>query len=157
MQIRSIYPKLDSSNTFVELFPIGKNEDSSVTLMSDERFALGKDVQTTFVDLQGTLALDSITWSDKPVSVAHDPPYLVASLNNSVEIRTESPKMTIQTVELAKPIIISTIEKRPGKIEFGTSKLLFLIRKIVMSRDSKNSLWHKMFFVKYTFGYCRVI
>ena len=115
--------------------------------MSDERFALGKDVQTTFVDLQGTLALDSITWSDKPVSVAHDPPYLVASLNNSVEIRTESPKMTIQTVELAKPIIISTIEKRPGKIEFGTSKLLFLIRKIVMSRDSKNSLWHKMFFV----------
>ena len=147
MQIRSIYPKLDSSNTFVELFPIGKNEESSVTLMSDERFALGKDVQTTFVDLQGTLALDSITWSDKPVSVAHDPPYLVASLNNSVEIRTESPKMTIQTVELAKPIIISTIEKRPGKIEFGTSKLLFLIRKIVMSRDSKNSLWHKMFFV----------
>ena len=124
--------------------------------MSDERFALGKDVQTTFVDLQGSLALDSITWSDKPVSVAHDPPYLVASLNNSVEIRTESPKMTIQTVELAKPIIISTIEKRPGKIEFGASKLLFLMRKIVMSRDSKNSLWHKMFFVKYTFGYCRL-
>ena len=133
MQIRTIYPKLDSSNTFVELFPIGKNEESSVTLMSDERFALGKDVQTTFVDLQGSLALDSITWSDKPVSVAHDPPYLVASLNNSVEIRTESPKMTIQTVELAKPIIISTIEKRPGKIEFGTSKLLFLTRKIVMN------------------------
>ena len=125
MQIQTIHPKLDSSNTFVELFPIGKNEESSVTLMSDERFALGKDVQTTFVDLQGSLALDSITWSDKPVSVAHDPPYLVASLNNSVEIRTESPKMTIQTVELAKPIIISTIEKRPGKIEFGTSKLLF--------------------------------
>ena len=86
--------------------------------MSDERFALGKDVQTTFVDLEGTLALDSLTWSSKPVSVAHDPPYLVASLSNSVEIKTESPKMTIQTVELVKPIIISTIKKRPGKIDF---------------------------------------
>ena len=42
-----------NTHDFVELFPIGKNEDSSVTLMSDERFALGKDVQTTFVDLQG--------------------------------------------------------------------------------------------------------
>ena len=154
MQIQTIHPKLDSSNTFVELFPIGKNEESSVTLMSDERFALGKDVQTTFVDLQGSLALDSITWSDKPVSVAHDPPYLVASLSNSVEIRTESPKMTIQTVELAKPIIISTIEKRPGKIEFGISMLM---RKIVLSRISESNLWHNFFFFRYTFGSCRVI
>ena len=80
--------------------------------MSDDRFSLGKDDQTTFVDLHGKLALESVTWSENPVSVAHDPPYLVAALSNSVEIRTETPKMCIQKVELSKPIILSTIEKR---------------------------------------------
>lgn len=51
----------------VELFPTGKSqENTSVTLMSDDRFALGKDDQTKFVDLTGSLALDSITWSETP-------------------------------------------------------------------------------------------
>ena len=62
--------KLDSLDKFevVELFPTSKSqENSSVTLMSDERFALGKDDQTTFVDLGGKLALDSITWSEPPI------------------------------------------------------------------------------------------
>ena len=57
--------KLTTLDT-VELFPTGKSPNTSVTLMSDDRFALGTDDQTKFVDLTGSLALDSITWSETP-------------------------------------------------------------------------------------------
>ena len=35
------------------MFPTGKNQDCSVTLTADDRFALGKDDQTTFVNFNG--------------------------------------------------------------------------------------------------------
>ena len=106
-----------------ELFPTGRNQPTSVTLMSDERFALGKDDQTAFVDLQSTLALDSLTWSDVPLSVCHDPPFLVACLkNNSVEVRTESPKISLQSVALSNPIITSTVPNRPGVVYVASAK-----------------------------------
>ena len=92
-----------------ELFPTGKNQDCSVTLTADNRFALGKDDQTTFVDLSGTTALESLTWSGTPKSIANDPPYLISTLSDFVEIRTETPKMVIQTIDLQKGYIEFTL------------------------------------------------
>ncbi len=80
-----------------------------MTLMSDgERFALGKDEQTTFIDLEGNMKLYAVQWSETPIALANDPPYLLAVLNKSVEVRTDEPRLNIQTVELSKPRFIST-------------------------------------------------
>ena len=117
--------KLTVSPSFelCELFPTGRNQPTSVTLMADERFALGKDDQTNFVDLQSTLALDSLTWSDVPLSVSHDPPFLVACLkNSSVEVRTESPKLLLQNVPLSNAIITSTVPNHPGVVYVASAK-----------------------------------
>ena len=97
-----------------ELFPTGKNQDCSVTLTADDRFALGKDDQTIFVNFNGDTALDSIVWSGTPYAIAHDPPYFVSTLNDVVEIRTEMPKMVIQTIDLQKALYVGIVPSKPG-------------------------------------------
>lgn len=79
-----------------ELFPTGKNQDPSITLLSDERFALGKDEQTTFIDLEGNMNLVAVQWSEVPQAIAQDSPYLLAVLGKTVEIRTDEPRLHIQ-------------------------------------------------------------
>ena len=83
-----------------ELFPNNPASSSSgsggqpqVTKLSDERFALQKGVQTTFIDLQGTLKLYTVNWGEVPLGMAHDAPYLLGVLQSgSVEVRTEDPR-----------------------------------------------------------------
>ena len=79
-----------------ELFPTGKNQDPSITLLSDERFALGKDEQTTFIDLEGNMNLVAVQWSEVPQAIAQDSPYMLAVLSKTVEIRTDEPRLHIQ-------------------------------------------------------------
>ena len=79
-----------------ELFPTGKNQDPSITLLSDERFALGKDEQTTFIDLEGNMNLVAVQWNEVPQAIAQDSPYLLAVLSKTVEIRADEPRLHIQ-------------------------------------------------------------
>lgn len=78
-------------------------------------------------------------------SVGHDPPYLVASLSNSIEIRTESPKMTIQSVQLAKPLIIAVIEKRPGLVFVASSSLIWCLKMMPVSKQISQLMHEKQF------------
>ena len=92
-----------------ELFPTGRNQTANVTLMADgERFALGKDEQTTFIDLEGNMKLYAVQWSETPQALANDPPYILGVLSKSVEVRTDEPRLNIQTIELDKPKFVST-------------------------------------------------
>ena len=85
-----------SPQEMCELFPTGKNQDPSITLLSDERFALGKDEQTTFIDLEGNMNLVAVQWSEVPQAIAQDSPYMLAVLSKTVEIRTDDPRLHIQ-------------------------------------------------------------
>ena len=85
--------KMSQSQEIQELFP--NNASSSrpqVTKLSDERFALQKGAQTTFIDLQGNLKLYTVNWGEVPAGLAHDPPYLLGVQSGSVEVRTEDPR-----------------------------------------------------------------
>jgi hypothetical protein len=128
-----------------ELFPTGKNQEAMVTLLSDERFALGKDDQTTFIDRDGQPALEALTWTETPLSIAYDPPFFVAPLANSVEIRTESPKLSIQTIDLPKPIIVNTIPNKPGIVYIASTSHIWCLRMAPVSIQIPQLLKDKQF------------
>ncbi len=97
------------SNDPCELFPTGRNQDPSVMLMADcERFALGQDEKTTFIDLDGKMSESAVKWGETPLSVANDPPYLLAVLSKCVEVRTDEPRLNIQVIELPRPRFVCT-------------------------------------------------
>jgi len=89
------------------LFPTGRNQDPHIILMKDDRFALNKDDQTTFISAEGKLNLQAVQWSEPPQEIVHDPPFLIGVLSKSLEIRTEDPKLLIQNMELLKPRFIT--------------------------------------------------
>ena len=138
--------KLNSEMGFElkELFPTTASK-ASITSMSDSRFALGKDEQTAFVDVQGGMAVNSLTWSEPPKSVSHDPPFLVACLNNSVEVRTESPKMSIQNVPLSSPMITSTVSNRPGIVYVASSSTIWCLKMVPIATQIPHLLAQKHF------------
>lgn len=114
-----------------------------MTLMADERFALGKDETTNFVDLEGHVTLETTTWSEIPHVVAHDPPFLIACLNNSIEIRTE--KMAIQSVDLPKPLLINTIHKKAGVIYVASASHIWCLKMVPISVQIPRILKEKQF------------
>ncbi len=116
-----------------ELFPTGKSQDPSVIRMADDRFALVKDDQTTFVNRDGELALEALTWSELPLAVTHDPPYLIAALPNSVEIKCEAPKLSVQSIELPKPFLTGTIHNRPGIVYIASTSHIWCLTMVPVS------------------------
>ena len=86
-----------------DLFPTGRNQEPRVTLLQDQRFALDKDDQTTFITSSGQLNPKAVQWSEVPLDMVHDQPYLISVLSKTVEIRTDEPRLLIQTLELPRP------------------------------------------------------
>ncbi len=128
--------KLNSQSKPVEildLFPTGKSQDASVIRMADDRFALGRDDQTTFVDRDGEPSLEALNWSELPQAVTHDPPYIIAALGNSVEIRCENPKLSVQTVDLPKPTLLGTIFNKPGIVYVASSSHIWCLQMVPVS------------------------
>ena len=84
--------KMSQSQEVQELFPNNSSSGPQVTKLSDERFALQKGGQTTFIDLQGNMKLYTVNWGEVPAGIAHDAPYLIGLQSGSVEVRTEDPR-----------------------------------------------------------------
>lgn len=98
---RNEYSLIQISGKTTELFPLGKHPEPIVTSLDGNRFAVGIDEKTFFLDQDSKPLLRyPITWSDCPSAVCDDSPYLVALLPNSViEIRTAEPRLLIQKIE----------------------------------------------------------
>jgi len=99
--------RLDDGEKLAELFPTGKSQEPRVTLMEDSRFALSKDEQTTFISSEGKMNLQAVQWLEAPRDMVHDQPYLIGVLSKSIEIRTEEPRLLIQSIEMLKPKLIT--------------------------------------------------
>ncbi|XP_014671052.1 PREDICTED: vam6/Vps39-like protein [Priapulus caudatus] len=94
-----------------DLFPMGKNEPR-VTKLEDKRLALGKDDMTIFLDWEGNATQKfALTWSDMPIALEYNAPYLVGVLPRYVEIRTVESRSLIQSIELSKPRYVTTCHK----------------------------------------------
>ena len=49
-----------------------------MTLLQDNRFALDKDDQTTFITAAGQLNPKAVQWSEVAQDMVHDQPYLIS-------------------------------------------------------------------------------
>lgn len=64
------YTILDLNGKTKELFPTGKSPEPSVTKLSDNSFALGKDSQSFIMDTKGELVQHNpLKWSDTPSAI----------------------------------------------------------------------------------------
>ena len=73
---RTVFHITDQSIS--DLFPTGRNQEPRVTLLQDNRFALDKDDQTTFITAAGQLNPKAVQWSEVAQDMVHDQPYLIS-------------------------------------------------------------------------------
>ncbi|XP_033637094.1 vam6/Vps39-like protein isoform X1 [Asterias rubens] len=93
-----------------DLFTTGNasQAEPTVTRLSEDMLALGRDMMSIIIDSEGQPAKKyALTWSDFPIMLEHDQPYIIAVLPKYVEIRTVDPRLIVQTIELSKPRFIT--------------------------------------------------
>jgi len=129
--------------TVQDLFPTGRNQEPKVTLLQDNRFALDKDDQTTFISPTGKLNPKAVQWSEVPQAMVHDQPYLVSVLSKSVEIRTDEPRILIQTLELPKPRLATCSGQ--GRVYIASTGLIWCLSMVPVSEQVPQLLRDKQF------------
>lgn len=82
----------------------GKQPEPMIKLLQDDKVSINRDENTYILDQEGDPYLKyALCWSDIPINMVEDYPYLVALLPSSiVEIRTIEPHLFIQRLELAQ-------------------------------------------------------
>lgn len=128
---------------FDELFPTGRSQEPRVSLMQDERFALGKDDQTTFINCEGKMNLKAVQWSETPEDMVHDQPYLIGVLSKSLEVRTEEPRLLIQTIDFNKPKFVS--RGRQGRIYCASQNQVWILTMVPVAEQVPQLLRDKQF------------
>ena len=130
----------DSANAVTtELFPTGKNGEPSVTLLSNNRFALSNDSNTIFVNGEsGEMTASPLSWTDIPIALAEDFPYLLSVQANCVQVKTYEPTISIQSMEIPKPKLICECNigdlegrpARPGLLYVASSSHIWCLRMV---------------------------
>uniref|UniRef100_A0A914X4H1 CNH domain-containing protein n=1 Tax=Plectus sambesii TaxID=2011161 RepID=A0A914X4H1_9BILA len=97
----------DTVGTIRALFTMGNRPIEPLIVSMPDRRMIGfcRDDSTIFVDFDGkSLSREyiDIRWSEVPIAVAYDPPYLVALLPKNIEIRSIKPSVCVQVVQLPK-------------------------------------------------------
>ena len=122
-----------------ELFPTGKTGEPNVTLLSNNQFALSNDSNTIFVNCDsGEMTPSALNWTESPIALAEDAPYLLSVQANGVEIKTNEPRISIQSVDLPKPKLICECNTgdlegrpaRPGLIYVASSSHIWCLRMV---------------------------
>ncbi|XP_067335034.1 vam6/Vps39-like protein isoform X4 [Channa argus] len=101
--------RMDGRGTIKELFPTGKQLEPLVAPLADGKVAVGQDDLTVVLNEEGTCTQKcALNWTDIPIAMEHQPPYIIAVLPRYVEIRTFEPRLLVQSVELQRPRFISS-------------------------------------------------
>ncbi|XP_063228747.1 vam6/Vps39-like protein [Bacillus rossius redtenbacheri] len=138
------YSLLQLSGAQQDLFPTGKHLEPSITKLSDDTFALGKDTQSIFMDTKGNPTQKyAVKWSDVPVDIAYDEPYLVAVLPEGVEVRTIEPNLPIQAVAAGK--VRLAYRARQGLVYLASTGQVWCLRALPLSRQIHVLLEDKQF------------
>uniref|UniRef100_A0A6G1S3W6 Vam6/Vps39-like protein n=1 Tax=Aceria tosichella TaxID=561515 RepID=A0A6G1S3W6_9ACAR len=82
----------------------GRQPEPIVRILHDDKVSINRDENTYILDQNGDPYLKySITWSDIPLNIAENYPYLIALLPSSIiEVRTIEPHLFIQRLEFAQ-------------------------------------------------------
>ncbi|KAL0603095.1 Vam6/Vps39-like protein [Plecturocebus cupreus] len=102
-------PKVDGKGSIKELFPTGKQLEPLVAPLADGKVAVGQDDLTVVLNEEGICTQKcALNWTDIPVAMEHQPPYIIAVLPRYVEIRTFEPRLLVQSIELQRPRFITS-------------------------------------------------
>lgn len=109
----SEYSLIKLSGETKDLFPTGgKQKEPLVTLLPNDQLAVGSDEQTILIDSDGVPTMKySIKWSEVPLALTYDSPYLIAVLPSSLEVRPIEPRIHVQSIDLQKAKMIVTSKK----------------------------------------------
>uniref|UniRef100_A0A8C2ZZS2 VPS39 subunit of HOPS complex n=1 Tax=Cyclopterus lumpus TaxID=8103 RepID=A0A8C2ZZS2_CYCLU len=101
--------RMDGRGSLKELFPTGKQLEPLVTPLADGKVAVGQDDLTVVLNEEGVCTQKcALNWTDIPIAMEHQPPYIIAVLPRYVEIRTFEPRLLVQSVELQRPRFITS-------------------------------------------------
>ncbi|EDL27991.1 vacuolar protein sorting 39 (yeast), isoform CRA_c, partial [Mus musculus] len=101
--------RVDGKGSIKELFPTGKQLEPLVAPLADGKVAVGQDDLTVVLNEEGICTQKcALNWTDIPVAMEHQPPYIVAVLPRYVEIRTLEPRLLVQSIELQRPRFITS-------------------------------------------------
>ncbi|XP_049943822.1 vam6/Vps39-like protein [Schistocerca serialis cubense] len=139
----------NSTGTQQELFPMGKHQEPSVTKLSNGIFALGKDQQSIFMTTTATPAYKhAVKWSDVPVAIAYDEPYLVAVLPEGLEVRTLEPgaPLLVQSIALPPPQRPRLVAPcRRGLLYLASPAFVWCLQAAELSRQISTLLEQRQF------------
>ncbi|XP_052386213.1 vam6/Vps39-like protein isoform X2 [Carassius gibelio] len=101
--------RMDGRGTVKELFPTGKQLEPLVAPLADGKVAVGQDDLTVVLNEEGVCTQKcALNWTDIPVAMEHQPPYIIAVLPRYVEIRTLEPRLLVQSIELQRPRFLTS-------------------------------------------------
>lgn len=116
-----------------------------VIRLKDERLALCTERKSVFLNFEGKpTQKTSVEWSEPPVSMEHDPPYLLAVVSGQVEVRTIEPKLVIQDIKLTKPKLITTCN-RSGRLFIASASNVWCLVSVATNLQIKQLLDQKQF------------
>uniref|UniRef100_A0A8C1SRX3 VPS39 subunit of HOPS complex n=1 Tax=Cyprinus carpio TaxID=7962 RepID=A0A8C1SRX3_CYPCA len=101
--------RMDGRGSVKELFPTGKQLEPLVAPLADGKVAVGQDDLTVVLNEEGVCTQKcALNWTDIPVAMEHQPPYIIAVLPRYVEIRTLEPRLLVQSIELQRPRFLTS-------------------------------------------------
>nr|CAG4642300.1 EOG090X0131 [Evadne anonyx] len=139
--------KLDGSEQR-ELFPTGKQPEPLVCALQGDKFALGRDDQTVLVDIDGNPSAKCtlLTWSETPMYLVEDSPYMVGVLPSCVEVRaTEPPRVVVQRLELPRARLLSPVISKRGRIYVASLSHIWCLHLVPVHQQLPRLLEDKHF------------
>uniref|UniRef100_A0A8C4R8C4 VPS39 subunit of HOPS complex n=1 Tax=Eptatretus burgeri TaxID=7764 RepID=A0A8C4R8C4_EPTBU len=135
--------KADGRGSCKELFPTGKQLEPLVVSLTDSKLAVGRDDMTIFIDEEGTMQKHALRWTDVPISLEHQHPYIIAVLPRYLEIRTIEPMLLVQSIDLQKPRFITS--GGPNIVYVASSQYVWRLLPVPIATQIEQLLQEKQF------------
>ncbi|KAL5008472.1 hypothetical protein ScPMuIL_014053 [Solemya velum] len=127
-----------------ELFPVGSRQlEPTVNRLGDDKLMLGRDEMSILIDGDGNPTQKyPLTWSEIPIALEYDPPYVIALLPKYIEIKTLEPRLTIQNIEFQKARLIS---QGSGHLYVASANHVWRMASMSISYQIRQVLQEKQF------------
>uniref|UniRef100_A0A667YG14 VPS39 subunit of HOPS complex n=1 Tax=Myripristis murdjan TaxID=586833 RepID=A0A667YG14_9TELE len=136
--------RMDGRGSIKELFPTGKQLEPLVAPLADGKVAVGQDDLTVVLNEEGVCTQKcALNWTDIPIAMEHQPPYIIAVLPRYVEIRTFEPRLLVQSVELQRPRFISSAG--PNIVYVASNHFVWRLVPVSIASQIRQLLQDKQF------------
>ncbi|KAM4540838.1 vam6/Vps39-like protein [Fundulus diaphanus] len=136
--------RLDGRGSIKELFPTGKQLEPLVAPLADGKVAVGQDDLTVVLNEEGVCTQKcALNWTDIPIAMEHQPPYIIAVLPRYVEIRTPEPRLLVQNVELQRPRFITSAG--PNIVYVASNHFVWRLVPVSIASQIRQLLQDKQF------------